>query len=78
MKKIIALIMAAVIAAAAFTQPIYAAEEPVSAAVEYTVRPLGVTPRLRGPVVPQVSRIRIRPQIDLSRVDFSKYIPKVG
>lgn len=78
MKKIIALLLAAVIAAAAFTQPIYAAEEPVSAAVEYTVRPLGVTPRLRGPVVPQVSRIQIRPQFNLGNVDFSKYIPKVG
>ena len=76
MKKIIALLMAAVIAAAAFTQPIYAAEE--TAAAVYTVRPLGVTPRLRLPVLPQVSRIQIRPQIDLSRVDFSKYIPKVG
>ena len=75
MKKVIALILACIVAVAAYTNPIYAAEsEVVEVTVSQEVQALGVTPKLS---IPKLATIpTIKPVFNF-KIDFSKYIPKI-
>lgn len=57
--------------------PVFAEEHEISTSVCREAVTLGVTPYFTLPKLPQFSRIQIKPKIDLSRVDFSKYIPRI-